>query len=269
MTQQLFNHFAFAASMSLERLAERVPAAFAEHAAESTGPRYVFISTREIVSALMDAGFAPTHATQTAARHANAAYARHLLRFQPVVETVSLRDALPQIVLINSHDGRSAYQLRAGLFRPVCTNGLMTPIGDFGLVHVSHRGNVVRNVVEAALQITGEFSRVGDAIECMSETTLSQGERLAFAEAALALRYAGRDDKPVQPAQLLETRRIADVGDDVWRTFNAVQENVMRGGLCGRSALGRAVRTRGIRAIREDVRINTGLWKLALQRIGR
>jgi len=31
---------------------------------------------------------------------------------------------------------------------------MLTAIGDFGLIHVSHRGNVVANVVEAAQRIT-------------------------------------------------------------------------------------------------------------------
>ncbi|MDM0117273.1 DUF932 domain-containing protein [Variovorax sp. J22R133] len=142
---------------------------------------------------------------------------------------------LGEIVLINSHDGRSAYQLRAGLFRPVCTNGMLTAIGDFGLIHVSHRGNVVANVLEAAQRITREFNRVGDAVQAMRGTTLTQAEQLDFARDALALRYPAPVQPPVQPVQLLERRRMADVGDDVWRTFNALQEHVMRGGLCGRS----------------------------------
>ena len=41
---------------------------------------------------------------------------------------------------------------------------LLTAIGDFGLVHVSHRGNVVAQVVEAAQRIAGEFARVGEAV---------------------------------------------------------------------------------------------------------
>ncbi|MDR6860958.1 DUF932 domain-containing protein [Variovorax guangxiensis] len=266
-----FSPYAFAArkSLSLQELARRAPAVFAEQAAACTGPKYVFISTRDIVTALMEAGFEPTLAVQTNSRGGHAGHARHMLRFQPVVQALSLDDVLGEIVLINSHDGRSAYQLRAGLFRPVCTNGMLTAIGDFGLIHVSHRGNVVANVVEAAQRITREFGRVGEVVEEMRGTTLSGGEQLEFAREALALRYPDKAEPPVQPAQLLERRRIADVGDDVWRTFNAVQEHALLGGLRGRTATGRSMHTRGVRAIRENVRLNTGLWNLALKRIGR
>ena len=220
--------FAARTSLSLQELAHCAPAVFADRAADCTGPKYVFISTRDIVTALIDAGFEPTLAVQTRARDGNAGYARHMLRFQPVVQTLSLDDVLGEIVLINSHDGRCAYQLRAGLFRPVCTNGMLTAIGDFGLIHVSHRGNVVANVVEAAQRITREFGRVGEAVEQMRGTQLSGGQQLDFAREALALRFPDATEPPVQPAQLLERRRMADIGDDVWRTFNAVQEAVLQ-----------------------------------------
>ncbi len=261
--------FAARKSLSLDELARNAPAVFADRAAETTGARYVFISTRDIVTAMMDAGFEPTHAVQTRSRHGQVGYARHMLRFQPVVQSLSLDDVLGEIVLVNSHDGSSAYQLRAGLFRPVCTNGMLTAIGDFGLIHVSHRGNVVANVVDAAQRITHEFHRVGEAVEAMRGTTLTGGEQLAFARDALSLRFPAQTEPPVQPAQLLERRRVADLGDDVWKTFNALQEHIVRGGVCCRTATGRAMHTRGIRAIRENVRLNTGLWNLALQRIGR
>ncbi|MEJ8816130.1 DUF932 domain-containing protein [Variovorax ureilyticus] len=256
-------------SLTLEQVQHRAPAVFAEEAAGTTGARYVFISTRDIVTALMDAGFEPTDATQTRSRLGNEAHARHMLRFQPVVKTLTWDDVLGEIVLINSHDGRSAYTLRAGLYRPVCMNGMLTTLGDFGLVHVSHRGNVVANVVEAAQRITRDFGRVGDVVEQMRGTMLTETQQLDFARDALKLRFPEQAQPPVEPAQLLQERRMADVGDDVWRVFQRTQEAVIRGGLPGRTVKGRPVHTRGILAIRENVRLNSGLWDLALRRIGR
>ena len=259
-------------SLSLQDVQHRAPAVFAEQAAQTTGPRYVFISTRDIVTALMDAGFAPTDALQARVRAANAAtaaYARHMLRFQPVVQTLSFDDVLGEIVLINSHDGRSAYTLRAGLYRPVCLNGLLTSLGDFGLIHVSHRGNVVANVVEAAQRITRDFGRVGEAVAQMRATMLTPEQQLAFAKDALQLRFTVQAEAPIEPEQLLAARRLEDEGDDVWHVLNRTQEHCLRGGLAGRTSKGRAMHTRGIRAIRENVRLNSGLWRLALRRIGR
>lgn len=255
---------AFSQAIDLAELASQVPAAFSEHAAEHTSENYVFISTKQLVSALLEAGFIATQARQAGVRgDASAAYARHMLHFQPQRQSVSLLDAIPQIVLINSHDGRSAYQLRAGLYRPVCTNGLLSKMGDWGLIHVPHRGNVVANVVDAALELTRDFSRVGEVIECMHHTELTFEQKVAFAHQALAVRYPTQR-RPFDAESLLTVNRPADAGNDVWRVFNTIQENVMRGGIAGRSATGRATRSRPIRAIREDVRINNELWRLAV-----
>ena len=56
---------------------------------------------------------------------------------------------------------------------------------------------------------------------------------------------------------------LTDTGDDLYSALNKVQENLLRGGLARRSASGRLVRTRRISSIKEDVRINSGLWDLA------
>ncbi len=68
----------------------------------------------------------------------------------------------------------------------------------------------------------------------------------------------------VVPGQLLEARRELDQGNDLWRVYNVVQENMMRGGLTYLNQRGRLSSTRGICAIREDVRINTALWGAAM-----
>jgi hypothetical protein len=229
-------------------------------------PTYRFISTRELVGALLDAGFAATEARQARARGERAGYARHLLRFRPLRTEVALDEAIPEIIVVNAHDGTSAYQVRAGLYRPVCTNGLITKLGDFGAIYVPHRGNVVANIVEAAQMILGQFEAVAVAVKGMAATHLTDRQQLEFADEAVAIRWRG--ETPVQPRRLLQVRRPADVGDDLWRVFNTVQENVIRGGVRSQSANGRLSRTRGIRAIREDIRINTQLWQSAVARIG-
>jgi hypothetical protein len=256
---------AFRPGLSIERLRQQAPAAFAENPFAGVSPSYRFISTRELAGALLDAGFVATEARQSRARGERAGYARHLLRFRPLRTAVELEEAIPEIVILNAHDGTSAYQVRAGLYRPICTNGLMTKLGDFGVVHVRHYGNVVANVVEAAGRILSQFAAVAATVKGMAATHLTDAQQFALAEEAASIRW--QEVLPIRPRQLLEVRRPADQGDDLWRVFNTVQENVIRGGVTSRSVTGRLGRTRGIRAIREDVRINTQLWQAAVARI--
>ena len=254
---------AFQNILSTEALRERVPAVFAGGAHERTSPSYTFISTARVLDALRLAGFCPVEARQ-AARARSAMHARHLIRLRRRVETVHLRDAVPEIVFLNSHDGTSAYQLRVGLFRVVCTNGLIVSAGVFPVWRVMHRGDVVADVVTAALQISERFEALAAAVERMERTPLDRLQQLDFAADAFALRFPKDLHGGLQPSQLLVPRRAEDAGNDLWRTFNVLQENILRGGLVRRSASNRLTRTRRITAIREDVRLNSGLWDLAI-----
>jgi hypothetical protein len=144
---------AFANALTLEALRERAPAVLAENAHERTSSKYTFIPTSHVLKGLMNAGFVAVDARQTRARSASLLHARHVLRLRRRFETVQLKDSIPEIVLLNSHDGTSAYQLRMGIYRVVCTNGLIVSRGAFPAYCVSHRGNVVDEVVTSALKV--------------------------------------------------------------------------------------------------------------------
>ncbi len=249
--------------LALEELRQRAPAVFAPAAHESTSRRYGFIPTERVVSGLMDAGFVPVAARQSRTRVGSALHARHMIRLRRRRETVALRDCVPEIVLLNSHDGTSAYQLRAGLFRLICLNGLMVAIGELTSLHVAHRGDVVEDVIGAALKLSEQFAVLAGYVARMETRVLTDDERHQLALRALQLRFEPEQLAGLPTAQVLQPRRAEDAGSDLWRTFNVIQENVLRGGLLRRQASGRVNRTRGITAIREDVRLNTGLWELA------
>jgi hypothetical protein len=53
------------------------------------------------------------------------------------------------------------------------------------------------------------------------------------------------------------------VGNSLWSTLQRVQENVIRGGLAGRSAQGRKLQTRPVASIDRGVSLNRALWTLA------
>ena len=100
---------AFSAGLSLDTLRERVPAVFARSAHESMSAKYTFIPTERVLTGLMRAGFVPVDARQTHARKASQLHARHVIRLRRRMETVSLRDSIPEVVLWNAHDGSGAY----------------------------------------------------------------------------------------------------------------------------------------------------------------
>ncbi|MDY0067744.1 MAG: DUF932 domain-containing protein [Steroidobacteraceae bacterium] len=256
---------AFSRPLSIDTLRAQVPAVFAPAAHERLSEKYTFIPTERVLTGLMNVGFVPVEARQTQSRYASPLHARHLLRLRRRFETVQLEDSIPEIVFLNSHDGTSAYQLRMGLFRVVCTNGLIVSQGAFPALRVNHRGNVVDEVIAGALEMAERFEALAAQVQQMQRRRLHEVEQIHFAGRAPALRFADVADAGMPPSALLNARRIEDMGDSLWAVLNRVQENLLRGGLSRRSATGRLTRTRRIRSIREDVRLNGGLWNLAAQ----
>ena len=255
----------FGGALSIHALRERVPAVFASSAHERTSDKYTFIPTEHVLSGLMRAGFVPVDARQTRTRNTSTLHARHILRLRRRFETVQLKDSVPEVVFLNSHDGTSAYQLRLGIYRVVCTNGLIVSRGAFPAYCVSHRGDVVDDVITGALEASERFAALAEQVERMERRLLPKDEQLQFAERALALRFPDPAQSGMQAAQLLTCRRTDDLGDDLWSTLNKVQENLLRGGMSRRSVNGRLTRTRRITSIREDVRLNGRLWDLAAE----
>ena len=255
----------FGRTLSLEAIRQQAPAVFAPSADEHRSNRYTFIPTERVLVGLLKAGFVPVEARQTQTRSASPLHARHVVRLRRRFETVQLRDSVPEIVFLNSHDGTSAYQIRVGLFRVVCTNGLIVSRGAFPTFSVAHRGNVVADVVTHALRMAERFELLAAQVERMEQRRLFVDEQIRFAERALALRYAQPEQAGMAASQLLNCRRTEDAGDDLYSILNRVQENLLRGGLSRRSSNGRLVRTRRITSIREDVRVNSALWDVAAE----
>ncbi|KXS36836.1 MAG: hypothetical protein AWU55_2847 [Halomonadaceae bacterium T82-2] len=249
-----------------DQLHRTAPAIFAQEPDSAVSERYGFVPTINVVDALQREGWYPVRAQQTHVRQMERReVARHLIRFrQDPDRQITVGDSVTELVLTNSHDRSAAFQLDLGLFRLVCLNGMVTPVGDVGGIRVRHGKHVVDEILDGSIQLSHQVPRIAEGVEAFQSTLVSQSEAQLFAEAALSLRYG--DDwqatSPVQPGDILEARRSEDANGSLWSVFNRTQENLFKGGLRGRSRSGRATRTRPIHSVTEDVRLNRALWTL-------
>ncbi len=248
-----------------DQLMQVAPSIFAQGKHDSRSDRYTYIPTIEVLNGLRKEGFQPFMAVQSRSRiEGKQEFTKHMLRLRH--ENQINGDEANEIILINSHDGTSSYQMLAGVFRFVCQNGMIC--GDtVEDIRVPHRGNIVDNVIDAAYTIIDGFDAASESMETMKSTTLALPEAEAFAIAALSLKYDDVDKAPVAAARLLDARRYNDRnGEDkntLWGSFNRVQENLIRGGQRGYSATGKRVSTRPVQAIDTNVKLNKALWILA------
>lgn len=247
-----------------EALYRHVPSIFAREAHDSRSERYVYVPTIDIVEGLRREGWFPFFAVQSVPRDGSRhGHAKHMLRLRRD-DGIGKQEAA-EVIIVNSHDGTSSYQMFAGMLRFVCTNSLVA--GErFEDVRVPHKGNIQHDIIEGVYTVAEDFPRLIDASESMKEIQLGEDERRVLAEASLVARY-GEEESPVRPDQIIQPRRREDVGQSLWMTYNAIQENMIRGGLHGRrqTSDGRVRRsqTRAINGIDQNVTLNRALWTLA------
>jgi len=246
--------------LSNDQIARYAPSVMAEEAHESRGDRYAFIPTINVIDGLRNNGFQPFEVSQTKVRdQSKREFTKHMVRLRQSGVNVSGAE-VPEIILLNSHDGSSSYQLLSGFFRFVCANGLISGNVQED-IRVRHSGNVVDDVIEGATRVLDNLELANNSIDTFKSTKLEFEEQLVFANSALQLRWG--DKAPVVAESLLRSRRFEDQKSDLWTTFNRVQENLLRGGLNGRSASGRRSTTRAVGGVNENVKLNRALWSLA------
>lgn len=249
-----------------DQLRRLAPSIFAERPWERMSERYGFVPTSTVIDAMRAEGLVPVFARQSRTRiEGKSDFTRHLVRFRRHdAASLAVGDVFPELVLVNSHDGTSAYELSAGMFRLACLNGMCVDAGTIAAVKARHTRNVAAEVIEASFRVLDETPKALEQVETWNRTHLPAPMASAFATAALQLRYDD-GEAPIEPAQLLRARRFDDRGDDLWSTMNRVQENLIRGGVTGtRDPITRRRRSlRAVGAIGEDVRLNRALWTLA------
>lgn len=258
--------------LTIEEIARRAPSALATRPYDAMSAKYSHIPTLGVIEAMIAAGFQPFSAVQSRTRvPGKGDFTKHMLRFrhEGVSQPLAVGDVIPEVVLINSHDGTSAYKLIAGLYRLICSNGLMVSDGEIAAISVAHKGDVAKDVVEGSYRLVGHTQKSLATVQNWTRLQLTDGEQAAFAESAHKLRFADADGKvttPITPAQLLAPRRRDDVGNDLWRTFNRVQENATKSGMHAtvvRDGRRRNVSARAVNGIDQSTKLNRALWELA------
>jgi hypothetical protein len=173
---------------------------------------------------------------------------------------MEINGMIPEIILVNSHDGSSSYQIRAGIYRFVCCNGLIVGSDQF-CRRIRHQGSIIDKVVDSANDLLQVFPETMEMAYQWQKIEVNQHQKLAYASAAAMLRWE-QDKIPLDPECLLQPKRMSDVKNDIWTTFNVVQENLVQGGIRYRTHDGKKKSTRGTKSVGENTKLNIALWML-------
>lgn len=262
-----------ARALSEDEMRKIAPSIFAETAHHSRSDRFKPIATIEVLRGLGREGFSVVGAKQCVARLDDRRnFTKHMVRMRRLDENTKYQvgDTVFEVLLKNANDGSAAYDLLAGLFRIRCLNSLVSQTDDMESLRVRHSGDAVNKVIDGTYRVLDTAEQSLKAPQDWPRIALNRDEQQIFAEQAHFIRFANADgqvDTPVKPHQLLIARRQADLENDLWTTFNRVQENAVKGGL---TAMGvdtnnrpRRTTTRQVNGIDQDVKLNRALFTLA------
>ena len=231
--------------------------------------KYLFVNTETIIDDLEKLGWYPVQAAQRKGRKKEGTiFSKHMVAFQnPEIKITSKDgdDAYPRILLTNSHDGMQAFKFSVGIFRLVCSNGLVVAdekFSDFKIKHKGYTFGELRNVVRQAVE---DLPNRVQVMNDMKNRILTVEEKRKLALDAMLIRAGVKelqyDDETID--DILDPKREADKGDDLWRVFNVVQEKITQGDFHAALTGAKVRKVRKIKSFEKDMKVNKELFKLA------
>ena len=232
---------------------------------------YSFVPTMKVVNDLRALGYEVVDATQVKARKKSTnGYQKHMITFEHPKYKVEGSEEYPQILLTNSHDGGNAFTLSAGIFRLVCSNGLVIKSEDYGSSRLVHKGYSFDAVQKLVHEFEGTISEVLTKITAMKRKQLTNEQMIQFAKQAALLRFksASYNENNIADVvdidEILEATRPEDAGNGLYEVYNRVQESLINGNY--HYKLGTKHRKgRTIKSFKQNIDVNKKLSELAFE----
>lgn len=266
-------------ALSTDQLRRKAPAIFADAPKGTTSDKYLFVETSKLLEGLQENGWSAVSATQQMNRSTskeNVMTNKHALFFARTENLgINVPDTMPLIKLENSHNGLSSFALSTGYFRKVCSNGLTVPETLYSAPTVRHTKYMRDEVIAATYKVLNDFPMLMEMQQALQGITLSNEERLLFADTATELFFSKeeriqlnevarryRNDRYLLESQIVSAKRHADRNLDLWTVSNVVQENLIRGNIQVVNSDNRLQYKRKITSIDRDNEVHEKLFAL-------
>ena len=252
--------------MTTEEIQEKAPAVLSQGTDSRVSKQFTHIPTTTLISDMGKLGwYVADVGQQKSGIASNKEFGKHMVVFRnnDIKMTDDSGDTVyPQILITNAHNGTAAFQFNAGLFRLVCSNGLVVSTEDFGSLRIKHRGYSFEELQTTVMKMVEELPTTVEVLNKFKAVELSEEQKIEFALEALGVRFDG-EQAVVEPKILLEPKREADKGNNLWAVYNVVQENIIQGGFAYKTPKGRNKTAKKIKAFKRDIAVNKELFALA------
>ena len=244
------------------KIIDLAPSIFTTTKSPKVSDKYSFIPTIQVLEDMDNLGWEVFNATQRKSRNSkDSLFTKHMVRLRnKSVDRIG--DSIPEIVLENSHDGRNAFRLHAGLFRLVCSNGLVIADTTFEQIKIKHQWynfDEIKNVTDNMLK---RIPEIINKINTLNGVTLNLEQQTQFAQDSINVRWE-KGNENINVDDLLSPTRKDDRGDELWKVFNVIQEKLIKGGLVYNNKREKMQKLRPIINIDRQINVNKKLWELA------
>lgn len=229
---------------------------------------YQFMPSYKIAEALIEKfNVGLVSVSQQFSRNRNPNGQEHYMRFRlpSAINLKSVGDSVPELVVMNSHNGRSTLRAYAGVFRLVCSNGMVVADRSFGRISLRHFG--IENTFSAFQSVLDgmavNFSRMDLRMKVLDELMMTPGQQIGLARAMMKARGV---PGWVEPEMVLRARReIEQPNSDgfrsIWKTYNVVQESLTQASDVNYHREGARARSlRPLSGARAQILINESMW---------
>jgi hypothetical protein len=269
--------------LSMNDLKRLCPAAFmTEPSNPNVSERYVQANTATVIDDLAKLGWYPTDAKQCRPKKGSSGIRSfHMISFQnpnvkickPVTDadgnTSEIVDSYPRIILTNSHDGFNSFKFMVGLFRLICSNGLVLCSDQFANLSIRHMNYDFETLRVMVNDIVENVPHVVCTMNQMKNTFLNENDMKELATSVVKIRKELDENQQFDIDEdtimdILNPVRDEDTGNDLWTIFNVCQEKMIKGGFQASGKNNKMRKQRSITSIKKDIDYNQQLWNLAM-----
>ena len=259
--------------LSKDQVRAMAPVVFAtEPTNKGVSEKYLHVNTETVMDDLAKLGWLPVTASQRRTKPRKdgspTIRSKHMVSFQNpdlMIKGKNGDDAFPRIIVTNSHDGLCSFQFRIGIYRLVCSNGLVVADEEFSAFSIKHKGYTFEELKAVVAQAVADLPNKVEVLNKMQVRMLTADEQRQLAIDAMALRATNPDAKYTDASieDVLAATRKEDEGDSLWLVFNRIQESIINGGYSAALRGSKVRKVKKIKSFERDLQVNQDLFKLA------
>lgn len=252
--------------LDADQIKRLAPSVFTKTAFDSLSNKYTHIPTSRVIEDMAKLNFFVTECKEIKARK-RVGFQKHLLVFRNpdlVINGADGDTVFPQIILSNSHDGSSSFTFHSGIFRLVCSNGLVVSTQDFDKLKIRHMNYTFEELQEKIKFMVEQLPLTVESMNKMKSTQLNEDQARDLAKRSLTTRFEEDeiDALNIDLDALLSPIREEDKPNDLFTVFNRIQEKILGGDFSYMSGT-KIRKARKVKNFQQDIKINAQLYSIA------